>query len=165
LKIGILAYDSKIYAFDLGKSLKQPKITVISKGFDETFTMPFPDVYHYNKSLQECKEGLLALLDSFPAIFSKNEDSGNAFNEAFKMAIEIVKPSGGKVIFIQGNDEFFEDTDKEETSRTYSSNYFACLSRELIKLNISISIFCHSKCYKVFFLLILNFVWGGGIIK
>ena len=144
-----MAYDSKLYAFDLGRSLKQPKIVVLSKSADEVFTLPFPDVYHYSESLQECKEGLLALLDSFPAIFAKNEDSGNAFNEAFKMAIEIVKPMGGKIIMIQGNDEFFEETDKEEVSRRFSSNYYACLSRELSKVHISISLFCHSKCYKV----------------
>ena len=101
----------------------------------------------------------MALLDSFPGIFVKNEDSGNVFNEAFKMAIEIVKPMGGKIIIIQGNDEFFEETDKEEGSRRYSSNYYACLSRELSKLHISVSIFCHSKCYKVKFNFTINFIY------
>lgn len=122
---------------------------MITKSADDVFTWPFPNIHSYCGSLQDCKEGLLALLDSFPAIFAQNTDSGNLFNEAFKLSLEMTRGTGGKLVIIQGNDEFFEETDKEEPSRIFSSNYYACLSKELIKLHISVSIFCHSKCFKV----------------
>ena len=144
-----MAYDSKIYTFEFSKLQKQPKIIIISKDSDENFISPFPNIHHYNESLQECKEGLLSLLDSFPNIFSKNEDNGSVFSEALKMSIEIIKPMGGKLIIIQGNDDFVEDIDREAISRAPSINYYACLCQELLHFHISISIFCHSKCYKV----------------
>lgn len=144
-----MAYDSKIYTFSFSKTLKQPKINVLSKDPYENFIMPLPDIAYYNANVEEFQEEILGLMDSFPSIFAKNEDNGNIFMEAWKTALEIIKPMGGKLIIIQANNEFSDEIDREASSRSPSSEYFQNFCRELINKNISTSIFCHSKCFKV----------------
>lgn len=144
-----MAYDSKLYTFSFSKTLKQPKINVLSKDPCGELIIPVPDLAYYNVNIEEFQEEILGLMDSFPSIFAKTEDNGNIFMDAWKTALEIMKPMGGKLIIIQANDEFTDEIDRETSSRSPSSDYFQNFCRELLNKNISTSIFCHSKCFKV----------------
>ena len=95
-RVAFIAFDHKLYYFNLKSTLKQPQMLVMTDLTDNL--LPQPDDLLVN--LHDSYDIISQLLDNFPAYFSESNSNANesALVPAMATAFNICKHIGGRML-------------------------------------------------------------------
>ncbi|KAI9188184.1 COPII subunit [Blastocladiella emersonii ATCC 22665] len=97
--VGFITVDSTLHFYNLGATLTEPQMLVVSD-LDDVF-LPLPEDLLVN--LTESKPVIEALLERLPALHQTTQNVSNALGPALLAAHQLVAPYGGKIVVCQSS--------------------------------------------------------------
>jgi protein transport protein SEC24 len=98
-KVGFIGVDSSLHYFSVSPGATEPKMLVVGD-VEDTF-LPQPQDLLLN--VNECREGIEALLTRFNDMFAANQNGNNAMGAALKAAHKLISPIGGKIVCLMAS--------------------------------------------------------------
>jgi protein transport protein SEC24 len=156
-KVGFIAVDSSLHYFTVSPGNPEPQLLVVGD-IDDTF-LPQPQDLLVN--INECREGIEALLARFNDMFQHNQNGSNALGSALKAAHKLISPIGGKVVCLMASlpnistgkltprdNPQASGTSKESALLQAQNSFYKSFAVECSKHQISVDMFLFSSNYQ-----------------
>jgi protein transport protein SEC24 len=154
-KIGFIAVDSSLHYFSVAPGAPDANMLVVGD-IDDTF-LPQPQDLLLN--INECREGIEALLGQFSTLFATNQNGNNAMGSALKAAHKLISPIGGKVVCLMSSlpnistgklspREQAAGANKEAALLQAQNSFYKSFAVECSKHQVSVDMFLFSSSYQ-----------------